>query len=312
MQVVFVTTTFNKKVCSGPELYAQNIWDLFNCGQELKLHVVCLDSDLKHERISAVGVKAKLFGLPYQAVEAKLNEVLDKFNEPPIVHVNSSHILSPRCVRRTNAMIQINDTEVCNWRPFRSAINYGLRRMIAVGWRRQRESKAVRLASKVICNSKSTAKAIKQAYRLEDAEVIYKAVELEPFWEVAKKRRLALHDCVKLIFVGSNWKLKGLDVLLEALKILDGKSPGRYRLDICGGDTIANRNWLSHQLMAKSLEQSVKMVGHIERSELPLKLVESDLLVMPSRSEALGTGGRRGASVGNACSCIRCRRASRK
>ena len=76
VRVVFVTTVFNRLVKSGPELYAQNLWNLFRDDSNVEFHVVCLNSDIVHERVHSVDRLPIGFGRDYRAIENKLKAVL--------------------------------------------------------------------------------------------------------------------------------------------------------------------------------------------------------------------------------------------
>ena len=300
ISVVFVTTTFNQEIGSGPELYARNIWDFFGEHPGIEMHMVCLTSDIDHPRVHVVesvptgpGVRA------YAAVEEKLKEVLGEFPSAPIVHVNSAHIISADLVDSTNAMIQINDTEVACWRPDLVTLRtYGLRRFLAIGWRRIRERGAVKCASRVVCNSEYTAATIRSAYGRDDAQVIYKAADLSGFWSVAGKREMSSTSPIRLCFLGSNWKIKGLDILFAALRRLQSEAGDSYRLAIYGGDFVRDAEELNRQVAAMDLAKSATYHGRLKREEVPAALGDADIFVMPSRSEALGVSAIEALATG--------------
>ena len=255
----------------------------------MEFHVVCWNSDFVHERVHSANQSPIGFGFDYRSIEQKLSSVLKQFSRRPIVHVNSAHILSPTCIENTAAIVQINDTEVSQWKfSLKALTTFGVRRCLAIAWRFYRESNAVKRASKVICNSKSTEDVVREIYRIDNTSVIYKAVDLTEFWKIAQHRNLPTSEKISLMFVGSHWAIKGLAVLLEALKKLELMMPGKYQLKICGGDTAKNRSWLSSRLKTLGLESAVQYRGNVSRESLPQELADSDLFVLPSISEALG------------------------
>ena len=99
-----------------------------------------------------------------------------------------------------------------------------------------------------------------------------------------------------ILFVGRIEPLKGIDVLLYALKILRGTHP---ELKICvwivGGDISHDaEEWppelkkLSEIREILNIHTSVKFVGRKEPVELPTYYNAADLMVMPSHYESFG------------------------
>lgn len=112
----------------------------------------------------------------------------------------------------------------------------------------------------------------------------------------AKKSIGAQIDTKMILFVGRIEPLKGIDVLLYALKILHGSYP---ELKVCvwivGGDTSANVDeWpvelkkLSDIREILNIQASVKFVGRKDQQELPIYYNAADVMVMPSHYESFG------------------------
>jgi len=112
----------------------------------------------------------------------------------------------------------------------------------------------------------------------------------------AKNSIKASLDKKMIVFVGRIEPLKGIDVLLYALKILRGTHP---ELKVCvwivGGD-ISNdaEEWppelrkLSEIREILGIHTSVKFVGRKEPKQLPTYYNAADLMVMPSHYESFG------------------------
>lgn len=99
-----------------------------------------------------------------------------------------------------------------------------------------------------------------------------------------------------LLFVGRMEPLKGLDMLMYALKVLIMKDPQlAVSLWIVGGDISQPRELWSHQM--KILQQlkellhlttRVKFVGMKSQEELPSYYNASEMVIMPSHYESFG------------------------
>lgn len=99
-----------------------------------------------------------------------------------------------------------------------------------------------------------------------------------------------------IVFVGRIEPLKGIDVLLYALKILRGTNPDlKVCVWIVGGDISHEADeWpkelrkLSEIRELLSIHNSVKFVGRKEPEELPNYYNAADVMVMPSHYESFG------------------------
>jgi D-inositol-3-phosphate glycosyltransferase len=113
---------------------------------------------------------------------------------------------------------------------------------------------------------------------------------------LAKQTIGAKKDDKLLLFVGRIEPLKGLDMLLYALKVLIMKNP---ELNVClwivGGDILQKQELWSHQL--KMLQQlknvlhlstRVKFVGLKTQEELPAYYNAAEMVIMPSHYESFG------------------------
>ncbi len=300
IRVLFVTTIFDS-IDHGPALYAQHIWRHFQNSQDIDLHMLVLNSSIVHPKIYSVVPEAGQSGARvYEAIEARANKILDVLGEHTIVHVNIAHIVSKDFCRRHRCIVQVNDTEVCQWSPksiFDRSI--GLRRFFALGWRRWREKQVVCNAHAVIANSQYTKKMITKCYRLASDRVstIYKSIELDSFNTVVAS---AISDRSstepRLVFVGSNWHRKGLDLLLAAMKFVNKAVPARL---FVYGKPDANTDRYFKQ-MARDFEIGDRVVfcGPVTRQDLPTVLSQARLFVLPSREEALGVAAIEALAAG--------------
>lgn len=95
----------------------------------------------------------------------------------------------------------------------------------------------------------------------------------------------ALHDVVRILFVGVEWKRKGTDIAIDCVNVLNHSKYGRkFELTIIGLDKPENYN----------CSDSVKFVGRLnkdneEQYERMIKYFqESDLFLLPTLAECAG------------------------
>jgi len=114
--------------------------------------------------------------------------------------------------------------------------------------------------------------------------------------QIAKKRINAPEVGKILLFVGRIEPLKGLDMLMYALKVLKAKNP---KLDVClwivGGDISQKpRLWSRELTLLKNLmhllhiSMMVKFVGQQSQTMLPYYYNAAEMVIMPSHYESFG------------------------
>lgn len=160
----------------------------------------------------------------------------------------------------------------------------------------------VKVADQIIATGETDAQYIQYLYdgNSEKIAVITPGVNLHLFKPTdkieAKKNIGASADEKLILFVGRIEPLKGVDVLLYALKILLTAHPElRLCVWIVGGD-ISQRadEWpeelkkLSEIREVLAINTSVKFVGRKKQEELPQYYNAADIMVMPSHYESFG------------------------
>lgn len=113
---------------------------------------------------------------------------------------------------------------------------------------------------------------------------------------IAKARRLDLAGDIKLFFSGNLKPVKGLDMLLKALAILDQHTRERTMLYVAGSGVYENE----YRSMTKNLrlDKNVQFLGSLPLRDCYSLYKSCDIFVMPSRFEscplslleAMGTG----------------------
>lgn len=164
------------------------------------------------------------------------------------------------------------------------------------------EVKLVQKADKIVAASESDKEYLVHLYDCppEKILVVNPGVDTSVFKPINKekaRKAIGAGSIDKLIlFVGRIEPLKGIDVLLYAVKILLEKNPG---LNIClwivGGDVSQKRSMWSRELqklekLRKTLNIAtiVRFVGRQPQKKLPYYYAASDLVVLASHYESFG------------------------
>lgn len=160
----------------------------------------------------------------------------------------------------------------------------------------------VQEAAKVIATSNKDAEYIHTLYNcpLKKISILTPGVNHELFKPTDKKlakRMVNISIHTKLIlFVGRIEPLKGIDVLLYALRILLKNNPElKLRLWIIGGDNIKDKANLSKELnrlkqikKILNITAFVQFLGRKKQEELPNYYNASEIVIMPSQYESFG------------------------
>lgn len=289
--VVFVSSVFDE-VREGPAIYARYLWDFFSSHQEIDFHLVVPESTKVHDNIHESGFGESSFGTYKQLQHCALN--LANSLNAPIVHGNSAHTMWLFCSYPHVFLAQVNDYDPADifkhtWRYLKARM---FRRYFALVWRHIQESRVLAKADSVICNSEYTKNALFQSYSTEmkRLKVIYKAVNTNAFRRPKKLPEdpyPARSKGKRLIFVGTNWRRKGLDKLLQAL-VLIRQSHNDISLDIVGPCWSDLSELVRKFIADNSLEPNLCLSGIVSREDLPNHLWNADLAVLPSNEEALG------------------------
>jgi glycosyltransferase involved in cell wall biosynthesis len=133
----------------------------------------------------------------------------------------------------------------------------------------------------VATNDQVKEELLANGFRPEQIARIPNGVETQAF---AVKRDYRLHDPIRLIFVGRLSAQKGVDVLLCGLQLMRRHWPDvRWELSILGtGGLRRNLERLAERL---GLSTVVTFCGKVE--DVPARLGESDIFVLPSRAEGM-------------------------
>jgi len=134
----------------------------------------------------------------------------------------------------------------------------------------------------------------------DNSTVIVNGVDLHPFDNLNRKEarnHFKLLPSDKIItFAGRLDEQKGVDVLIEAMAILNKFTPG-FQLWLIGDGPL--RQMVEDQIRALDLDKTVKLWGFQE--EIPLYLKASDIFVLPSRYEGMSLALLKGLAAGLPC-----------
>ena len=287
--VYFVASELGE-VHHGPAVYTRALWDLFHDCEDFDFHLVVLKSDIKHPKIHVpTNESGKRAGF-YQRLDRHIRESVPLDQSTFLLHVNAAHLISSSLAARYQTIVQINDTEVCQHSISREgAKKYGWRRMLALRWRKMRERAVTNKSKLVVCNSDFTSQMVRDSYNLplEKLSRIYKAVPLQPFLQQSP----VCEDSGRLsaVFIGNNWRRKGLQTLIKAIAIVVQDHPDLpVELNVYGNPSTAESNQFRQLAESLGVQSKVNFAGILKRDAAPMVIARSKLLVLPSFEEALG------------------------
>ncbi len=127
--------------------------------------------------------------------------------------------------------------------------------------------------------------------RRRTIEVIPAGVDLELFQPMDRsnsKRKLGLSEEHVVLYVGRIEPLKGIDILLQSIALLEGGS--NTRLLIVGGSLDGDEELERMREMAEELglRDRVTFTGSVSQAELPIYYGAADVFVLPSHYESFG------------------------
>lgn len=293
--IIFVTTVF-EEVENGPGVFAKYLWEEFKAVSDFNFIVLAPDVTSDDARIISF-VKSDNSGIFYNNMETRLNEfIVSHPNDQFIIHLNIPHSLS-RLPASAKSIVQANDYDAAflSRNIFNAFKNNSFKRFLKLFWRRFREEKIFNQANLVLANSRFTSDMLKAEYGLpiNRTRVVYKAVDVDLFTrpqQYAKTNDIGVargHRAFKLLFVGSNWQRKGLDILFEALSMLitSGKD---VEVIVVGPEAFGASAEIKEGIMQSPYADHFQFVGRVTRQHVPAYYWDADLMVLPSRAEALG------------------------
>ncbi len=291
-KILFVTQSFGQ-FTNGPGTYTHYLWESFRNDPDIEFHVVALNSTIDDPNIHLVDSKVKSSTSLlqskriYKSVADKAIEVAQGMGPGVIVHCNVciySHLLK----HSLTVFGQINDydsAEILSKLSY-TLKNFGWRRVLSLMARRKKEKFMVKRQNLTICNSDFTRERIIALYGIKNTDrviTIHKAVDLSEFQKPAGFTKKP-NGKFNLLFVGSNWRRKGLNTILRSLPLVDDT----IELTIVGPTKGEIQSILQPTVNNLGLKERVHFLEKVERNKLREYYWQADAFVMPSFDEAFG------------------------
>jgi glycosyltransferase involved in cell wall biosynthesis len=277
------------------------LWRAFRDDPLIEFHLVAPEISEAHLRLHASGAGRGSLDL-YRRVQQLGLEVTRQIGPRTLVHGNSTHSMGLFRRYAGPLLVQVNDYETALFpqRAGRIVGEHGVRRVLSLAWRHVQERRVLQRADLALCNSRYTAEVVARVYALapDRLRVLHKAVETSDL----ERPPVLPPDPVgsrphgaRLVFLGSDWRRKGLDVLIDALPRVASRVPD-VSLAVIGPDPADPG--LQALLRAAGVRERVHLLGRRTRDEVAAVLWHSDVLVLPSRREALGVAVLEGMAAG--------------
>jgi len=292
-RVVFSTSVFDD-VETGPAIYARYLWQAFRDDPDLEFHMVAPSSREQHPRLHMLE-SLEGFRTTYHAIGALTLATTAGREAETIIHANAAHTSFPFLKYPGPWLAQINDYEAAEvWRrPLQVVRSRNFRRLVSMAWRRRQERKALRRATRIVCNSDFTRSKVLDVYRPAHPDrlvTIYKAVDTSAFRRPDTAPPDSLPDVprgARLIYIGSDWPRKGLLDLIDAVALVAREIPDVH-LTAGGPSDPAELVTIRQAVARANVERNILLAGRVPRDELLAMYSHSDLFVLPTHEEALG------------------------
>lgn len=308
-RVIFLTTSWGQGT-TGPEIYARYLWEAFRDDPEIEFHLVAPGLESTHPRLHLISPPSGSLAL-YQAIAQRGLSLAKHLGGTGIIHVNNSNLHSSLLQSPWQVWGQINDYENTTVfsQAFRIIKNYGLRRWLALVRRWYLEKKFVQQQALTLCNSEFTRQHILNAYQPAQPRrlvVLYKAVETTQFTRPTSQLPLNPHHHVSarpvVLFVGSDFRRKGLDVLIKSLPLVT--TP--VHLSIAGlTEDIFLKEFPECQSILENKFHSIQFHGKTTRLQTQALMWHAQIFCLPSRAEALGVAILEALAAGLPCIATR-------
>ncbi|MDB2318421.1 glycosyltransferase family 4 protein [bacterium] len=291
-KVIFISTVFGA-VNTGPAIYANYLEEAFRNDPEIDFEMVVPSGSYNNKKIHGVAAGHNSLDF-YKRIQTTALNIANSFPTPPILHTNNAHAIWKFRNYKGPILAQVNDYDAAHamHNPFGKIRTYGLRRYSSLFWRRLKEKRATQFSTRFIFNSKYTQKITLQSYNspsLRKSVVIYKAVDLDHFIlpKSTEKFDFNLIGKQRILFLGANWRRKGLDLAIHALKKILPSNPS-CALIVAGKKGQKADAAIAALPQKLGIAENVQFLGTVKREDLPFLFRECDLLTLPSREEALG------------------------
>jgi len=155
------------------------------------------------------------------------------------------------------------------------------------------ESKVIQFADSIVVFSQHEKNALIQLYdaNKDKIEIIPCGVDVDlfqPLNQEISRRKLGITDSKVVLYVGRLEPLKGVDIMLKALALLENGN--QVKTIIVGGDLQedAEMNRLKSLSRNLGISEQVSFLGSLDQQELPTYYSAADICVVPSYYESFG------------------------
>ena len=304
-KVIFVTPFWGNPR-TGPEVYAKYLWESFRDDPDIEFHLVAASEEdgAAHPRLHLIKHPGGSLAL-FKAVAHRALELTRQLGPHGILHVNNSNFHHSLLGSPWPIIGQINDYEAAhlceNILP--NIRKNGLRRFASLLRRRLLEKIFLPRQALTLCNSEYTRDAVLKGYGLGNPSkirVLYKAVDVGDFVRPVQSppERSVRSHATTVVFIGTNFKLKGLDTLVLATKHMTG---GANLVAVGPREKDFESAYPGLVGSARKSGSVLLFTGPVPRSEVAKFLWQSDVLCLPSRVEALGVALLEGVAAGLPC-----------
>lgn len=274
--IIFITSVFDDPK-TGPATFARLVHKFYK-EDGINFRIITSDCKKPDENIITVK-KTYIKSMVYYKLWKKAKTVIKKFPDNHIiVHFNNAFPYLYFGKIGDTTITQVNDYYTA------SSDLYRINKLNVKGYIRHylrnfTESHSLNKADSIIFNSNFTRNFLLSKYKLDPDKcfVIYKSID-----PTKLSIRKNSNTTGTLLFIGNNYYLKGLDLLIESASHLVNVNT----------INIAGPSKLDDKLMAliNKLPSNIIVIikGPLEQSALYSLMRESDILVIPARAEALG------------------------
>lgn len=274
--VIFVTSVFDDPK-TGPATYARILYKYYK-KDGINFKIITSDCAQPDPNIISVQ-KTYIRSLIYYKLWKKAKETIAEYPENyTIVHFNNAFPYLYFGKLGDKTLTQVNDYYTASTGLYhfnllkpKAYIRHHLRKFT--------ESHSLNRADLILFNSKYTRDFLLKRYTLipDKCEVIYKSIDPVKLNYIHNENKTG---CI--LFIGNNYYLKGLDILLDATTILSEE------LTIY----IAGPSKLDEKLLTRIKDIpstiTINLLGSMKQDELYELMRKCDILVIPARVEALG------------------------
>lgn len=296
--ICFVTSHYGVTK-NGPGTFADNFVKMCIKDERFNLTLISSDSDRAKYGENLYHIKANsLFGSTFSTAFKikKLLKRLDREYNFDAVYFNTFRL----GLFSTN----FNKPLYNNLNDYYFAVkhkNQSIQRVIYNKFWTHFYEKILKSAKTNFVNSNYTLEKILSAFNFnrERFKITFKGIDTNKFsykyCEIDKK--------LNLLFVGSDYNRKGLDIIIEALATL--KDQINFNLKIVGYDKNQHENY-KKKIEDLGLKESIELLGKRTRDEIVEYHKDAHIYLLPSRREALGVSVIEAAASGTTVIAANC------